>query len=408
MKKLAIALLAVVSVAMFIAPSFADDRVSLYGSFRVRAWDNNYLNGDETSNIDQRFRIGTRINVADDVYVEMRADYGEGSWGLNYGPGYVVRPRTGDSSELDIDRGFLNIDKEMWSLRVGQQFLALGVSEVLDANATAAKLVLKLPVQVSLIYGKASENGSLNDDGANEDTDFYAMNLSYDTDAFSSNLYAVTQDDGTATDDSRTMFGFNGNAKLGMVDLTAELDFATGDYNDAVGNNIDYMGTQFYLKGSANLTDAFSMGAELLYALGTDDANEVQLTNICDWASFVPMSSNTPFDADVTAFDSNVNWFSPFDPTGDSAGVQGITLFGAFKVMDGLSLGAKVGYFTPEEDSVTDVDDITSFNVWASYMLATNTELALAYFYSDYDEDGATPMFTEEQEIMVARLQVNF
>ena len=406
MKKLAIAVLAMVCVAMFVAPSFADDRVSLYGSFRVRAWDNNFLDDSDTSYFDQRFRIGTRINVADDVYVEMRADYGEGVWGDSYTGGYIVRPRKSSTNTLDIDRGFLNINKEMWSLRVGQQFLGLGILEVLDANATAAKLVLKLPVQVSLIYGKADENGSLNDDDNFDDTDFYAINLSYDTDAFSTNLFAVTQDDGTDVDDSRTMFGFNGSTKLGIVDLTTELAFAAGDTDDG---DTDYMGTQFYLKGSANLTDAFSLGAEILYALGTDDDDEVQLTNICDWASFVPMSSNTPFDADITAFDSNNNWFSPFDPTGDSAGVQGITLYGAYKIMDGLSLGAKVGYFEPEEDDVTEVDDITSFNVWASYMIATNTELALTYLYSDYDgTPNCDPTLTETQEIMVARLQVNF
>ncbi len=400
MKKLAIAILAVVCVAMFIAPSFADDRVSLYGSLRVRAWDDSYTDGSDASWIDQRFRIGTKINVADDVYVEMRADYGEGTWGLNYGPGYVVRPRTGDNSELDIDRGFMNIDKEMWSLRVGQQFLSLGIEEVLDANATAAKLVLKLPVKISLIYGKADENGATNDDGDFDDTDFYAVNFSYDTDAFSTNLYAITQDDGSAIDDSRTMFGFNGNAAIGMVNLTAELDLAAGDYEDLAGNKIDYMGTQFYLKGDAKLTDSFSMGAEILYALGTDDADEDQLTNICDWWTFTPMSMNTPFSADIAM--SLAADTSPFDPTDSNAGVQGITLFGKVNVMDGMAVGAKLGYFEPEEDDNTDIDDITSFNVWASYMLATNTELAVAYFYNDYDN------IDDEYKSLVARLQVNF
>jgi hypothetical protein len=285
----------------------------------------------------------------------------------------------------------------MWSLRVGQKYLCLGVAQVIDANATAAKLVLKLPIKTSLIYAKASENGSLNDDGFNEDTDLYALNLSYDTDAFGLNLYAATIDDGSAVEDSPTMFGFSGTGSFGMVNLTAELDFGTGD---TAAGAIDYVGTQFYLKGAVNLTEAFNMGAELLYALGTDDPGEVQLTNLVDWWSFVPMSSNTPFDADWSAF----NGLSPFDPTGDSAGVQGITLYAGYKVMDGLSLGAKVGYFTPEEDNATTVDDITSYNVWASYMLATNTELAVAYFYSDYDDVA----YTDAMKTLVARLQVNF
>lgn len=394
MKKLAIAIFAVVCVAMFIAPSYADDRVSLYGSMRVRAWDNTSHAGVDSSYFDQRFRIGTKINVADDVYVEMRADYGEGVWGLDYNSGLVSRPNAATKNHIDIDRGFLNIDKEMWSLRVGQQFLALGIMEVLDANATAARLVLKLPVKTSLIYAKVDENGSTNDDGsANDDTDVYAINFSYDTDAFSSNLFAITKDDNSATDDSPTMFGFHMTAPLGMVNLAGELSFGTGDIGAT-----DYMGTQFYLQADANISDAFSLGAEVLYALAADD-DEIQLTNMVDWGDFTPMSLNTPFGADFTAFDG---WTSPFDPTGDSAGVQGITLYGKYNVMEGISLGGKVGYFTPEDDDKTVTDDITSFNVWASYMLATNTELAVAYLYSDYDN------LDDEQETLVARLQVSF
>jgi len=396
MKKLAIAFFAVVCMAMFIAPAYADDRVSLSGSMRVRAWAENYSNGGDAGWWDQRFRIQTKINVADDVTAVLRVDYGEGQWGDDYN-GLITRPRaTGNfATTIDIDRGYLNINKEMWALTVGQQYLGLGVAQVLDANATGAKLVLKLPVKTSLIYVKESENGSFNDDGFFEDSDVYAINFSYDTDAFSTNLFAITRDDGSALDDSATMFGFNGSAALGMVNLTTELAFATGD---TANGAIDYMGTQFYLKASANLNDAFSMGGELLYALGTDDVNEQQLTGMCNWWSFVPMSSNTPFDADWSAFPNA----DPFDPTGSNGGVQGITLFGKYNIMDGLSVGAKVGYFTPEEDANTATDDITSFNVWVSYMLATNTELAVAYLNSDYDD------WKDDYETLVARLQVNF
>jgi hypothetical protein len=394
MKKLAIAFIAVVCMAMFIAPAYADDRVSLSGAMRVRAWSENYTNGDDAGWWDQRFRIQTTINVADDVTAVLRVDYGEGQWGDDY-EGLITRPRKDFTNTIDVDRGYVNIDKEMWSLRVGQQYLGLGILQVLDANATGAKLVLKLPVKTSLIYVKESENGSFNDDNNFEDSDVYALNFSYDTDVFSANLFAITRDDGSAVDDSATMYGFNASAALGMVDLLGELAFADGDTND---DAIDYVGTQIYLKAAANLNDAFSMGGELLYALGTDDNDEQQLTGMCNWWSFVPMSSNTPFDADWSAFANG----DPFDPTGSNGGVQGITLFGKYNVMDALSLGAKVGYFTPEEDDNTATDDITSFNVWASYMLATNTELAVAYLYSDYDN------LDDDYNTLVARLQVNF
>ena len=402
MKKLAIAIFAVVCVAMFIAPSFADDRVSLSGEMRVRAWSDKYIDGTDAGYWDQRFRIQTKINVADDVIAVLRADYGDGTWGssytTNYNNGLVTRPNRGSSSAIDIDRGYLQINKEMWQLTAGQQYLGLGIGEVLDANATGVKLVVKLPIKTSLIYAKASENGSTNDDGVNDDRDLYAINFSYDTDAFGLNLFAATVDDGSAVEDSPTMFGFNGSGQIGMVNLTTELAFATGDTQNGT---VDYMGTQFYLQAGVNISDSFSMGSEILYALGTDDANEIQLTDLSDWWGFTPMSTTTPLNTDLYMSIDGVNT-GPFDPTDSNAGVQGITIYGKYNVMDAMALGAKAGYFQPEEDDNTPIDDIAIYSVWATYMLATNTEFALAYFYNDYDT------YDDQYESLVARLKVNF
>jgi hypothetical protein len=391
MKKLVIAIFAVACMVMFVAPSYADDRVNFSGSMRVRGWDNSDTNGNDSSWFDQRLRIATKITLADDVYVQMRADFGEATWGDTFTGGAIARPKADWRNTIDLDRALLNINKEMWSLTLGQQFIALGIMEVLDANATGAVLRLKLPVAPSFIYVKLNENGSLNDDGVNEDDNLYALNLSYDTDAFSSNFFVATVDAGD--DDNPMMFGIHGKAALGMVNLTGELAMASGDNNAG----LDYVGAQFYLKAEANLSDAASAGAELIYAMGTDDAGEVQLTRLSDFGDFTPMSSNTPFDADWSGLNG-----VPFDPTGASAGVQGITVFGKFQAMEGLSLGGKVGYFTPQEDANTATDKITSFNVWVSYAIATNTAFDVAYFYSDNDADS-DPLKTA-----VARFQVNF
>jgi len=43
--------------------------------------------------VDQRFRIGSKIKVVDGVSLELRADYGEDSWGNDYTGGLVLRPR---------------------------------------------------------------------------------------------------------------------------------------------------------------------------------------------------------------------------------------------------------------------------------------------------------------------------
>lgn len=411
MKKLAIAIFAVVCVAMFIAPSFAEDRVSLSGSLRFRGWDKSLSNGSDASYIDQRLRLDTRINIADDVSVRFRADYGDGTWGKDYTTSLNgVRPRGGNTPAdydhtrtIDVDYSYLSINKEMWALSVGQQFMGLGhLTEVIDSIVTGAILRIKLPVEVSLRYGKIDENGSTNDDGDNDDTDLYAINFAYGTDAFNLNLYGATIDDGSDVEYSPIMYGVSAATTLDIVSIIAELDFATGDTDNG---DTDYMGIQFYLSGTAKINDAFNLGAEILYALGTDDADEVQLTNLGNWGlTFAPMSNNTPLAGDWSyAVDAN-----PFDPTGDSAGVQGITLFTDYKVIDGMSLGTKVGYFTPEEDDATTIDSITSLNVWASYMLATNTEFAIAYFYNDVDDDDPATTYTDEEKTIEARLVVNF
>jgi putative transposon-encoded protein len=407
MKRLTLIAVALVCAVMFVAPSFAEDRLSLYGDMRVRAWD---VDGStEQSYFDQRLRIGTKINVADDVYVEMRADYGEGTWGTTY-KGLITRPdRDGGSGKLDIDRGFLNINKEYWALRAGQQYLGLGVGQVLDANAPGFNFDLKFaPVTATVMYAKVDENGSGNDDDGAEDVDFYGANVNYACDGFSVNIFAGMQNDDTVADDSPVMFGIHGTASLGMVNITTELAMASGDKKVVkIGNNgpimvtEDYIGTQFYLEGNANVTDALNIGAEFVYAVGAD-AGENQLTGFCNWWSFTPMSLNTPFAADISAFGNA----DPFDPTGNGAGVQGIMVSGKFVAMEDLSFGGKVGYFQPEDDERTEVDDITTFNVWMSYMLATNTEFALTYLYSDTEYDNDVD--ADAEKTLVGRLQINF
>jgi hypothetical protein len=416
MKQLSIFVVAVVSAVMFCAPAFADDRVSFYGEMKARAWDKETSSGAESSYIDQRFRVGTKFRVSDDVYAEMRADYTDGKWGsdftTNYNDGLVTRPNRGTSSAIDVDRAFLNISKEMWALRIGQQYLGLGIAEVLDANATGVKLDLKFsPVTVTGMYVKMDENGSLNDDDANDDEDLYALNINYASDAFAVNAFAATINDGTPTDNSPVAFGVHGTTSLGMVNLTAELANFSGDTNDGA---IDYMGTQFYLKADAKITDAISVDAQLLYALGTTDSNEVQKTDLSNWDSFTVLSNNTGLADDFLCYVGSpaANGGSPFDPSGESAGVQGILIGGKFVPMEDLSFGGRVGYLTPEEDDATTLDSLMAYYVWAEYVVATNTKFAAGYAHVDPDVDPGPSSHSyvdgEADQRFMAQMKVNF
>ncbi|MBF0234223.1 MAG: hypothetical protein HQK65_14475, partial [Desulfamplus sp.] len=230
MRRLTILAVALICAVMFIAPAFADDRVAISGGFRVRAWDtkNQDFGGSDNSYFDQRLRIGTKINVADDVTVQLRADWGEGQWGNSYNGGLITRPRKSATNTLDIDRGFVDIKKEMWSLRAGQQYMGLGVNKVLDANVPGFKFDLNFaPVVTSILYAKIDENGALSDDAANQDEDFYALNINYTCDTFAGNVFVGGVNDDTDNEDSPIMAGIQGTAKLGMVNLTSELAIAT-------------------------------------------------------------------------------------------------------------------------------------------------------------------------------------
>lgn len=409
MKKLSMLFVAALFAVMTVVPAFAADNLELSGSFRVRGWDIDsagFTDNNDSSWFDQRMRVNAKIKANDSAYVVIRADLGDAVWGQDFTDlaGGAARPRgNGDASKsLDFDRLYGVLDRDMFTLTVGQQFYGLGILEVMDAQITGAKLALKFDgFSPSFTYGKVDENNSLNDDNANDDTNLYGLNISFKLGAFDSNLFYTTIDN-KATDDQPWAVGFHVAGALGPVNLAGEVATFGGDN----GANVDYVGTQFYLKADSNVTDMINVGGELFYALGTDDNAETQITNLVDWWTFTPMSNNTPGDADFSALASD-----PFDLAtvagGDGAGTVGATLFIEVKPMDALSLGAKVGYWVPEEDNATTLDSLTAFNAWIAYKLGANTTASLTYLIASPDFDVATTN-DEDTGTLYAKYQINF
>jgi hypothetical protein len=404
MKKIIVIALALMMVAGVV---YAEDRLTLSGSHRTAGWtvEGSDWNSDtEADFITNRLRLGGKIAVADDVAVNFRMDLGDATWGDSFATGYVQRPgRTNNANQIDIDRLYGEIKKDMWELSIGQQFLGLGVSEVLDANMPAAVLRIKPMEQLkfSVIYAKVDENGSTNDDIA-DDTDFYAANVSYDTDTFSLKVYYGMQTDDSAAEAEPSGGGIYASTALGMLNLQAELDFFGGD-----SATTDYSGTQFFLAADAGLTEALKLGAEFFYAAGDDE--DTQITGFSDWYTFTPMSYNTPQSGNISAFEPN-GTTSPFDPSGAGAGTMGATIWADYAVMEGLKLGAKVGYWTVDEDDNTFIDSIFAWNAYVSYMIATNTNLSLTYMSSTPDLDGNEPAGTPDDSynVGVLELMINF
>ncbi len=406
MKKLLVTAIAAFLAVALVIPAYAEDRLELSGEFRVRGWDitnEGFEDNNDSAWFDQRMRIGAKVNVSDNAHVMIRTDLGEGVWGggddLNgFNSGGVARPTPGTSSSVDFDRLYMFMDQGMWNLTVGQQYYGLGILEVMDANMPGVKLGLDFgAVQPSFFYGKFSENLSLNDDGENDDANLYGVNFSFLLgENFDSNVFGAMIDD-EATNDNKWAVGAHTQGKIGILGLTGEVAHFGGDD----GGVVDYTGTQFYLKGESAINEMFSLGAELLYAFGTDDPNEEQITGLVDWWSFTPMSLNTPGAADFSATGSN-----PFNPSEENAGVQAVTLFGQVNATEALSMGAKLGYFQPEDDDVTDWDNTFAWNAWVAYKLTGNTTASLTYLRTSPDVDGADDL--EDEGTLYAKFQINF
>ncbi|MFO7883308.1 MAG: hypothetical protein R6U68_00670 [Desulfobacteraceae bacterium] len=415
MKRLILALIAVTAVFVMAGSAYADDRLELYGHFYVRSywmdgygdgmWSPTYNDEDQADFVRQKFMIGLKANIADDVYADFRADFGEAIWGYDYTRGAVARPGwhedgigNRDGTQINIERANVHIDKENWSLTVGQQFLALGIMEVYDGNPTAANLRLKFdPVDVSLIYAKHDEGDSISNHGDEKDKDIYAINFSHDAENFSGDLFGVMQNDDSSNDDSPFGIGLNIRGTLAGINFDTELAYLGGDTDDG---DTDYEGLQFYLGANKDVTDMINIGAEFLWADAADD-DEIQLTNLGNWDDFAPDSSNTP----VWTYVSNVNW-APFDPSGDSAGVLGGFICADFNIMEGLKAGSKIGYLEPEDDDMTELDNLISYNAYVMYRIATNTDISLSYFKSDPDFDDDRN--DDSTNVFVGELILNF
>lgn len=413
MKKIIVIALALMMVA---GMAYADQRVSFSGNIFVRGWDEegysdkyskSYDSKDEQSFWEQRLRLGGKIAVADDVSVNFRMDLGEGTWGYDYTPGAVARPGANDTSDrlankLDIDRGYIHINKEHWELVAGQQFMGLGILQVFDVNATGFILRLKRePIKVSLLYAKFDESGSTVDEGDTKDVDRYALNVSYTADKFDGNFFYVMGNDGTPTDDSPWAVGLNGNLALAMLNLKGEFAYLGGDTD---GGSTDYTGMQLYIGADANVTETVKVGGDVYWAEGTDDANERQLTNLGDWDDFTPFSfTGLP---DFATFISAMPSWDVFDPFRIGGGVIGADIFAELTFFEKLSVGGRVGYFEASEDAALPGANLTAYNLWVNYTIATNTDLGVVYMVSSPDDDNNT--YQDDAKVGVAQLIVQF
>jgi hypothetical protein len=404
MKKLMMSVVAAIFAVTLVIPAYAADNLELSGEFRVRGWDRtnvDMVDNVDQSYFDQRLRISSKINISDESHIMVRTDFGEGVWGRDFGPGTIARPD--EVAELQFDRMYYYLNQGFWELTLGEQYFGVGILETVDANPVGIKLRLNFDaVQPSFLFAKIDENASLSDDGAFDDINLYALNLSLALgENFDSNVFGALADDG-ATDGQAWVIGAHAQGKLGTIGLTGEIAHLGGDN----GANIDLEGTQFYLMAQVPVNEMVTFGGEILYAFGNNDPTELQLSSLADFGAFTPMSSNTPNPGDFQLSDAGV--FTPFDPSGDGAGVQAVTLFAQMTASDVWSMGAKLGYFQPEETKATIWDDALAFNAWIAYKVTANATASLTFAEFMLDVDSGVIAGEGDERTIIAKYAINF
>ena len=154
-----------------------------------------------------------------------------------------------------------------------------------------------------------------------------------------------------------------------------------------------------YVNAEKKFSDQLTAGLDVIYAQGTDDTGETQLTQLGDNFNDWTLHDRGPFNADITDFDD-------MDPAGDSAGVTGGGVYVDFAAMEGLLIQAAVMSHSIPEDGTDGnvVDSVLVYNLGATYDLAPNTTLAAQYNVTNRDDDADT----DDVVTMVTRLQIKF
>ena len=418
MKKVLIVMLVLVFAASF---AYADERVKLSGEMRVMGYSmDNYTtfnDEDDTDNAEyfnQRFRFGMKINIAEGVSANFRADFAEATWGHGFTVSDFARPQDDETAvggatnnELHLDRTYLQIDKGLIGLKAGQMYLGTGNSIAVDGEGTAFALDIKPgPAVISLIYCKVDEGGATNDEaGAAQDTNVYGVQAAFKTDAFGAKAFYVMVDDHDAEDEP-AVFGVCGNAAVGSVKLNAELDFYMGDDGVEGAAGTDYVGTNLWLNAEAAVGPA-TVGAHFLYGAGNDDADDEQLNHLTDFGSWIPTSYAVMPGVWDPVVDGLGFGDGQFEAFGDDSGVLMLALYGKAKVADVLTLAAMLGYAEPEEDSntVTLCDSGILLNLGATYAITEGAAFHLGFNYMSLDWDSA--WLGEEDDPMAFLMKLN-
>ncbi|MGD9222303.1 MAG: porin [Desulfobacteraceae bacterium] len=411
-------------VLALVSPAMAAENLTIKGAYEIFGIGADNL--DEQQNHDgvdledadkvhyfyQRFRVQPQFKAADGITANLRFDFAEGIWGQDQGFSSV---RANDTTELQVDRAYVDVNKGIFRVRAGLQFVPVGQTRVFRDNQPALVFNIKTPVMIRLGWVKVSESygsGSAaplsDEDDLNKDTDRYLIDLGYKAKAFSINAFYVTQQDGSSGDtdgdgiddnfeDQPNVMGLRAKAQVGSVALGGELAMFGGDN----GNGTDYVGTQFNVNGRMKLSDGVTLAADLWYSSGQSDSNERKISYMGNPFAMFDLKKGAGMDWDLLTYGRNPGELfttSPpggilpgdvFDPFLTGAGSIGAGIGAKVNPVQPLTFIGQLHYMVGESDDTgradAEFDKGYSALVCAVYQLAPKTSLHATYHIVEAD-----------------------
>ncbi len=384
-------MIVLLAIAAMVTPVMAEDRLSMSGQMRVRAF---YIDDDTdstASTIDQRLRTGGKYSIADGVSVTFRFDITESNWG-NSVDGFGLRKNDETTTgAIQWDRAHLDLDFGSFKLRAGQQLAGVG-NWTIDVESTGF-LVTSGPVKAFVFL--------TDDQGSTDAADDYvwAFNYGQKMDAVKFDAFVGGQN---GSDENVYVIGVNASAGFDALTLSGEFAYFTGDASE----DVDAMGTQLVLAADFAASETVTVGGKILYAMAADsDGSEVQYSVLGnDFNNWKPLTAILG----GMAGEKGMHFNRPFNAFGN-AGLIGLNGNAKVKATEELSLAGSLSYLMPEDDddALTTVDSAVQIVLASSYKLMTNTYLDATLQYTSWDDSDDTAE-SDNEIVAGAGLFVNF
>ncbi|MGH7274875.1 MAG: hypothetical protein ACREIQ_10515 [Nitrospiria bacterium] len=289
-------------------PVFAAD-LKVNGDFRIRGFytdnltDQSDTEDDASAYNSMRFLLTTKASAGlatGVVTMDFTSTHNTGN--QRFGGGQSYGPQDDTFALLEA---YIKADLRMATLSAGRQMFKMGHGIIFDDPVDGFFLEMPVgPAKLTLAGMKPFDCSGLttsNDpaiaatcsggSGTGNDTDIYFGNIGIRPTAdFAGNLFFALYKDrgpnilpfnintglpvsyplGTSSVDLWVL-GYSGDGKVGPINLTGEIDYLTGDFNNN-SVNADLEGLNAQLGGNTNV-GAANVGLTLLYASGQDSSN---------------------------------------------------------------------------------------------------------------------------------------